>query len=162
MLKKPEFKKILYCTDLGKHTGPVFMNALAQAEKNDATITVIHVVEPMTESAKAVVKTYMSDIDIDAIQREGMGKVFTNIKTRIDSFLREKCGKNFESEPIEEILVVAGRPSEEILNTAKDKDFDLIVLGKSSGKVLGNRVMGSTARRVNRLSRVPVLVVPNR
>jgi len=116
----------------------------------------------MTESAKAVVKTYMSDIDIDAIQREGMGKVFTNIKTRIDSFLREKCGKNFESEPIEEILVVAGRPSEEILNTAKDKDFDLIVLGKSSGKVLGNRVMGSTARRVNRLSRVPVLVVPNR
>ncbi|HKJ63936.1 MAG TPA: universal stress protein [Desulfopila sp.] len=162
MLKKPEIKKILYCTDLGKHTSPVFMNALAQAEKNNAPITVIHVVEPMTESAKAVVRTYMSDIDIDAIQREGMDKIFASMKKRIDSFLREKCGKSFESAPIKEILIVAGRPSEEILNTVKDQGFDLIVLGKSSGKVLGHRVMGSTARRVNRLSRVPVLVVPNR
>lgn len=162
MLEKPKIKKILYCTDLGKHTGPVFINALAQAEINKATITVIHVVEPMTESAKAVVKTYMSDLDIDAIQREGMDKVFVNIKDRIETFLREKFNKSMDSEPIDEILVVAGRPSEEILNTVTDKNIDLIVIGKSSGKVLGNRVMGSTARRVNRLSKVPVLVVPNR
>lgn len=38
----------------------------------------------------------------------------------------------------------------------------MIVIGKSSHKVRGSKVMGSTTRRVNRLSLVPVLVVPNR
>jgi len=58
--------------------------------------------------------------------------------------------------------VVAGKPSEEILRVAEEQNIDLIVLGKSSNKVRGHRVMGSTTRRVNRLSKVPILVVPNR
>lgn len=161
-MEKPNIKKILYCTDLGKHTIPVFMHALAQAEKNSARVMILHVVEPMTETAKAVIETYMSDADIKKVQKDGMEKVFNYMKKRVDSFLRKECGGGIESEPIDEISVVAGRPSEEILRIAEEQNIDLIVLGKSSNKVRGNRVMGSTTRRVNRLSKVPIMVIPNR
>ncbi len=162
MLEKPVIKKILYCTDLGKHTIPVFLHALAQAENNNATLTILHVVEPISETAQAVIETYMSDADVKKIQKDGMEKVFNYMKKRVDSFLRNECGKSLEAEPIEGISVVAGTPSEEILRITEEENIDMIVVGKSSNKVRGNRVMGSTTRQVNRLSRVPVLVVPNR
>ena len=162
MLDRPTINRILYCTDLGKHTVPVFMQTLAQAEANDASIIILHVVEPMTETAQAVIETYLSDADVKKIERDGMEKVFNYMKTRVDTFLKNECGKSLESEPIEEITVVNGKPSEEILRIAEEQNVDLIVLGKSSNKIRGNRVMGSTTRRVNRLSKVPILVVPNR
>jgi nucleotide-binding universal stress UspA family protein len=37
----------------------------------------------------------------------------------------------------------------------------MIVMGQSSKKVLGSKVMGSSARRVARLTKVPILIVPN-
>lgn len=163
MKATPRINKILYATDLGKHTKPVFMHALAQAENNNATITILHVVEPMTETAQAVIQTYLSDSDAKKVQKDGMQKVFKYMKKRIDTFLQDECGgKSLTSEPIDEILVVAGKPSEEILRVAEEHKVDMIVIGKSSRKVRGSRVMGSTTRRVNRLSKVPVLVVPNR
>jgi len=162
MLEKPSIKKILYCTDLGKHTSPVFLHALAQAENNNANLTILHVVEPMSETAQAVIETYMSAADIKKVQQDGMEKVFNYVKTRVETFLREQCGKSLDDEPIEKISVVAGTPSEEILRVTEEKQIDMIIVGKSSNKVRGNRVMGSTTRQVNRLSRVPVLVVPNK
>ena len=159
----PKIEKILYVTDLGKHTRPVFMHALAQAENNNAMVTILHVVEPMSETAQAVIQTYLSDTDVAKVRKDGMQKVFKYMKKRIDKFLQDECGgKSLKSEPIEEILVVAGRPSEEILRVVEEHDIDMVVIGKSSRKVRGSKVMGSTTRRVNRLSKVPVLVIPNR
>lgn len=163
MKSTPKIEKILYVTDLGKHTRPVFMHALAQAENNNAMVTILHVVAPMSETAQVVIQTYLSDADAANVQKDGMQKVFKYMKKRIDKFLQDECGgKSLESEPIDEILVVAGKPSEEILRVAEEHNIDMIVIGKSSRKVRGSKVMGSTTRRVNRLSKVPVLVVPNR
>ena len=162
MLEKPAIKRILYCTDLGQHTIPVFLHALAQAENNNATLTILHVVEPMSETAQAVIETYMSEADIKKVQKDGMEKVFNYMKKRVETFLREQCGKSIEDEPIDQIKVVNGTPSEEILRVAEEKDMDMIIVGKSSNRVRGNRVMGSTTRQVNRLSKIPVLVVPNK
>lgn len=163
MIATPEINKVLYVTDLGKHTRPVFMHALAQAANNNASVIVLHVVEPMTETACAVIQTYLSDDDVAKVQKDGMKKVLVYMKKRIDKFLKDECeGKSLNSEPIEEILVVAGKPSEEILRIAEEQNADMIVIGKSSRKVRGTRVMGSTTRRVNRLAKIPVLMVPNR
>ena len=158
----PKISKILYATDLGKHTRPVFMHALAQAEINNASVIVLHIVEPISDTTQAVIDTYLSETDIVRVQKDGMQKVLKYMKKRIDTFLQEECGgKSLESVPIKEIIVVAGRPSEEILRVAEEKEVDMIVIGKSSRKVRGSKVMGSTTRRVNRLSLVPVLMVPN-
>ncbi len=162
MLTTPEIKTILYVTDLGKHTRPVFMHALSQAANNNASIIVLHVVEPITEAACAIIQTYLHEDDVAEVQKDGMKKVLKYMKKRIDTFLHEECGKSLNTEPIEEILVVSGKPSEEILRVAEEHSADMIVIGKSSRKVRGSRVMGSTTRRVNRLAKVPVLMVPNK
>lgn len=162
MSELPEIKKILYVTDLGKHTRPVFLNALAQAEKTGAEIIVLHVVEPMTEAACAVIQTYLSKEDVEKVRQDGMKKVLEYMKKRIDKFLQEECGgKSLKTAPINEILVVAGKPSEEILRVADKKKVDMIVIGKSAHKIMGAKVVGSTTRRVNRHATVPVLVIPN-
>lgn len=119
MVETPDIKKILYVTDLGKHTRPVFMHALTQAENNNASLLVLHVVEPMTEATCAVIQTYLSEDDVEKARKDGMNKVLEYMKKRINKFLKNECGgKSLASEPIQEILVVAGKPSEEILRVA--------------------------------------------
>ena len=52
--------------------------------------------------------------------------------------------------------------SQEILKTAAKVKADMIIMGKSTTSFLGNVVMGTTARRVSRLTDIPLLLVPNR
>lgn len=158
----PKTAKVLYVSDLGKHTRPVFRQAIAQARVHQGTIMMVHVVEPMSESAKVAIGTYLSNDLFKNMQKDGMKKIVQTMKERVKTFIKDECsGGLCDLTPVEEIFVVAGKPSEEILRIAEEHGADLIVMGKSTHKVRGRRVMGSTARRVTRLSRVPVLVVPN-
>jgi nucleotide-binding universal stress UspA family protein len=59
-----------------------------------------------------------------------------------------------------ETLVVGGRPYEEILEVAEQRSMDIIVLNLQSKGVLERAFLGSTAERVVRLARVPVLSIP--
>ena len=162
MIERPNIRKILYCTDLGKHAAPVFVHSLSIADQNSAKVTVFHCVEPMSDTAKTVLETYVSDSDLIKIQQDGMEKVFKYMKKRIANFLHQELNATMEDEPINEIRVVSGNPCEEILRIAEEECFDLIVMGKSSKSVMGNKTMGSVTRHVTRFSKVPVLVVPNR
>jgi nucleotide-binding universal stress UspA family protein len=59
-----------------------------------------------------------------------------------------------------ETLVRVGRPAEEILDTAEERDFDLIVLGHRGMGAARRFLMGSVSERVVRHATRPVLVVP--
>lgn len=158
----PKISTILYATDLGKNTRPVFRQAIAQARIHNAKIIMLHVVEPLSETARAVISAYMPETEIEGVQKEGMKNVINHMKERVKRFYEEECEsheKNFI--PIQDILVIAGRPSEEILTAADQFKVDMIIMGQSSKKVMGSKVMGSSARRVARLAKVPVLIVPN-
>ena len=56
-------------------------------------------------------------------------------------------------------LIMGGKPSEAIIQTAKDKQADLIVLGSHGKTGVEKLLMGSVAERVIVLSSCPVLVV---
>ena len=162
MKSLPKISTILYATDLGKNTRPVFRQAINLAIANGAKIIMLHIVEPLSETAKAVISAYMPEAEIESVQQEGMKNVINLMKERIKTFYEEESQKHDkESIPIKDILVIAGRPSEEILTAVELYGVDLIVMGQSSRKVMGSKIMGSTARRVARLSKVPVLIVPN-
>jgi nucleotide-binding universal stress UspA family protein len=162
MKSMPEISTILYATDLGKNTRPVFRQAIAQARIHNAKIIMLHVVEPLSETARAVIAAYMPETEIEGVQKEGMKNVISHMKERIKKFYDEEC-EEYEKDfiPIKDILVIAGRPSEEILTAADRFKVDMIIMGQSSKKVMGSKVMGSSARRVARLAKVPVLIVPN-
>lgn len=158
----PEYKTIVYATDLGDNTRPVFRTALSLARKYEAKIIMLHVVEPMSSSMQAVVDTYLTEIDAKEVYKDNLQAVLVKMKQRLKDFCRDELNSHeFKSSHVDEMLVVSGRPSEEIIKKAKEHHADLIVLGKSSRNVLGSDVSGSTSRRVSRYSNIPVLVVPN-
>ncbi len=162
MYSIPKISTILYATDLGKHTRPVFRQAIAQARVHNASIIMLHVVEPLSETAKAVIASYMPEAAIDEMQKNGMQNIVTEMKERINKFYEDELeGLDKASIPVKEMIVVSGRPSEQILTVAEDYKVDMVVMGQSAKKVLGSRVMGSTVRRVSRLTNVPVLIIPN-
>ena len=158
----PEFKTILYATDLGSQTRPVFRSALSVARKYEAEIIMLHVVEPMSTALQAVVDTYLPEVDAKAVYKDGMKSVLENMKKRLEAFRREEIGAHdIKNARIKEMLVVSGKTSEEILRVADKYLADLIILGKSTRNIMGSDVAGSVARRVSRHSNIPVMIIPN-
>ena len=159
----PEIKKILYVTDLGKHTRPVFRFALSQARHYNADLLMLHVVEPLGATGRFVMDTYLSEDAVQRFQEEGQREVLAKMKQRLRRFCDEEVGAyKLGTPPVTEILVSSEEPSEEILRLADKHGVDCIVIGKSTHSLLGGHMMGSTARRVSRHSRVPVMLVPNK
>jgi len=87
----------------------------------------------------------------------------------IRSRLREQAEANFtnileglETEQVNiERMIVVGAPFLEILKIARDLDLPMIVMGVKGRSTPPEEILfGSTAERVLRGSRVPVLVVP--
>ena len=158
----PDVKTIIYATALGQNSRPVFRYAISLARQYNARIILLHVVEPLSNEARAVIETYMSIDAADKAQRDNMQQVLQEIKIRLQNF----CTEEMESTKtdvikVHEILVITGDPSEEILRVADKNNADIIVMGKSTGSFFGSTVMGSVSRRVTRHAKVPVLVVPN-
>jgi nucleotide-binding universal stress UspA family protein len=161
MKNNPKITTILYATDLGEQTRPVFRQALALAKLYNAKIIMLHVVEPVGETAKAVISAYISQEFSEVMLKESMNDLLIKMKDRLRRFFEEECEEEKVCSNVKELIVVAGKPSEEILRVSEEEKVDLIIVGKSARTVRGLRVMGSTARRVSRIAMVPVLIVPN-
>jgi nucleotide-binding universal stress UspA family protein len=158
----PKISTILYATDLGEKTRPVFRQAIAEAKMHNASIIMMHVVEPLDETAKAIIAAYMPEVEFNGHRKEGVENVMNLMKERLNKFYEEECEKHEKDFiPVKKIFVASGTPSEEILTAAEKFKADMIIMGQSAQKVFGSKVMGSSTRRVARLSTVPVLIVPN-
>ncbi|THB71504.1 MAG: universal stress protein [Desulfobulbaceae bacterium] len=158
----PDFKTILYATDLGPNVRPVFRAALSIARKFQAKIIMLHVVEPMSPAIQAVVDTYLTELDAKKIHKDGMQEVLATMKERLKSYCEDELDTHdIGSAQVKEMLVVSGKTSEEIIRAANKHNADLIVLGKSTRNIMGSDVAGSAARRVSRYSDIPVFIVPN-
>jgi nucleotide-binding universal stress UspA family protein len=157
----PQIATILYATDMGGETRPVFRFAIDMAKHYNAQIIMLHVVEPISDTARAVISNYLDENVSRELEKNGMRSVLKKMKERLEKFYIEECDSDDKDEiTIKEVMVVSGRPSEEILRVAEDEESGMIVMGKSSRKVRGIGVMGSSARRVSILSKIPVLVIP--
>ncbi len=158
----PEYRTILYATDLGKHTRPVFRHAVSLAKRFDARIVMLHVVEPIGSTGQAVIDTFLSDNTLKKIEKEGMRDILNRMKQRLHAFCEEEHGIcQTESDIVSEVEVVVGHPSEQILRLAQAHDADLIVMGSCTHSLFGRAVMGSTARQVSNHARIPLLCIPN-
>jgi nucleotide-binding universal stress UspA family protein len=57
-------------------------------------------------------------------------------------------------------MIVIGKPFAEILRVASDLDFAMIVLGTHGRGDIEELLFGSTAEKVLRAARIPVVCVP--
>ena len=156
----PEFKKILYATDLSENARYAFGYAVSLANRYDAGITVLHVVEELSSFARSMLEDILGKKRwIDRI-KEKEAEVITDLKTRLDEF----CNKIRHEQPscpflMDKIVVVTGHPVDQITRQAKEMDADVIVMGSRGRGGLADVTLGSTSRRVLKGCRIPVMVI---
>lgn len=168
----PEVKinKILYATDLSENARYAFAYAVSLANLYKAKLTLLHVVPEVPFLLDASFIGYIDAERLEKIKslhfqeaREaliGKQKDHTAIKEVLDQFCKNvKIGIEKPDIATDEIIVKRGNPVEQILKQAEEKGCDLIVMGTQGQGTLADVMMGSTARRVLRRSKKPVLVV---
>jgi nucleotide-binding universal stress UspA family protein len=162
MSELPQYKTILYATDLGDRMRPVFRHAIGLARQYQANIIMLHVVEPLGSTSEAVLSIYLPDRKREEVEHAGLKKVLEQMKQRLEKFCQDEAALCAEGSPkVSDVLVTTGHPAEEILHQAEKHHADLIVMGSFGKHILGRHVLGSTARYITQSSPVPVLIVPN-
>jgi nucleotide-binding universal stress UspA family protein len=117
-------------------------HGFALAARFDATVSVLHVVErralrlTATEDERARLRSKGETIvnDVAALAPDDVGSVTTD--------------------------VVEGTPADRISAYARDRDADLLVVGRQGVSGLGKRLLGGVTERILGRRTVPVLVVP--
>lgn len=109
-------------------------------------------------------------IDADFVTRlteEGFSDpeaALARLREKAESKMAEVLATVPEPRPQMESMIVVGKPFTEILRVAADLDFPMLVLGMN-GRRMGDIeevLFGSTAEKVLRTARIPVVCVPAR
>ena len=169
-LPKVEVKNILYATDLSESARYAFAYALSLAKLYGAQITFLHVLPEVSEFLDSHIIGYISADRWEEIKTQhssearealiGKKRDSAAAKAVLDQFSEDaKLGQEGAGFITDEIIVEKGNPVEQILKQAKERNCDLIVMGTHGQGTLADVMMGSTARRVLRRSKKPVLVV---
>ncbi len=153
----PTIKTILYTTSLGKHTRPVFRQAVNLAQQLDAHIIMLHVIEPIGELGQALIQNYLPRDLVRKIHDEGIDEVKASMQKRVERFCEEELGSLDKAVTLNiEHRVVEGNYTDAILAQAKQSNVDMIVMG--SENTFGHH--SQTTRQVIKGAKVPVVAVP--
>ena len=156
-----QIKKILYATDLSKNSAYAFRYAMDLAEKYDAEIVVLHVIEPIPPMVKHYVKGFVDEINWEEKVKYQQEMAIERIKKRLEEF----CKRETQDAPqclalVSTILVRPGHPVEEILKTVDEEQCNLTILGTHGKGFLKQTFLGSVARSVLDRARKPVFIIP--
>jgi nucleotide-binding universal stress UspA family protein len=157
----PKIKKMLYTTDLSPNSGIVMRYAINSAKMHHAKIVVLHVLEELPPTSKALVEQY---VDKDML-RQMVDKKYAYyediIRARIHSICEKELNKHPDEKDIfESIELVEGHPADEILIKADELDCDAIIMGVHGKGLLKHTYFGSNCKKVLHQIRKPVFIVP--
>ena len=163
-----KIKKILYATDLSESAVHAFSYAVSLANMYGAGITILHVLAefPGEEFISNMVSSdtweEIKNRNYSEARNQLIGKKRDSvaIKEVLEAF-SEKTQADFEDQDFvtDEVLIKHGAPAEVIVETAQDRNCDLIVLGTRGYSTLADVMVGKTAKWVIKHSPIPVLVV---
>ncbi len=141
------FSTILVAVDFSDSSDNAFQMAMSLADRFSAKLLILHVInEPIDLRG-----FYVPHISFERLEEE----IEQGAQKMMESFCRQHTGtfENYES------LIVPGLPYEEVIKQAEAKGADLIVLGTHGRTGLDHVLFGSTAEKVVRKSKLPVLTV---
>jgi nucleotide-binding universal stress UspA family protein len=142
------YKKILLATDGSKFANNAAKHAIWIANSSNAELKVLHVLE----TSKIPVNEKLSlENALREVLTEEAKKVFSEVRNIID---KSNCKVNAS------YIRVQGNPSEKIIETVKEENIDLVVMGTAGKHGLSRFWLGSVAENVVRFSTCSVLVVP--
>jgi len=148
-MKTNKIKKVLIAMDYDETSQKVAEQGFSMAQAINAETILLHVIseQPVYYSGYA----YMLELRVDFND---------NLKDSTQKFL-DKTKKHLEDESIKTIIK-EGEIAKTILETAKDLDVDIIVIGSHSRKWLENIILGSQAAYVLKETTVPLYIIPTK
>ena len=157
----PQIKHILYATDLSEHTRPVFRHAISLAQHYEAKITMVHTIEPLGTTGAALLEAYLPRETAEKMHTGALEEVRDKMQQRLEAFCHEELNMSSEeSHLIEEIVVLDGHTAQTIVDYSKKIEADVIVMGTHSYSAISEFLIGSTARKVTQIARIPVFIIP--
>ena len=149
----PEIKRIMYTTDLSQNSAYALRYAINSANKHDAGIIILHVVEEMAP--------FFDEERLKVISESKIAEAMDRIRKRIKIF----CDRELKDDPestdrVVSIEVCQGYPPEEILRKADELNCDVIVMGTHGKGIIRHSFLGSAAQKVLRRVRKPVFIIP--
>jgi nucleotide-binding universal stress UspA family protein len=137
-------ERILCPVDFGPSAMKALKYALSLAQESDATITVLHVLEPIPDNA-------VRPETLIEFVHERETKARETLRAAIPVEARDWC------HPVE--VTGSGKPYKEILRVAHETATSLIVMGVAERGVLDRMFFGSTTNHVVRHAECPVLTL---
>ncbi|MCK5516099.1 MAG: universal stress protein [Desulfobulbaceae bacterium] len=150
-----KISKILYATDLSETARAAMIWARSLADKYDADITIIHVIPQLYK-------------DLDRFGSDRHGPSLNDERSKAVDIKKEEilsvCKERLKDLPncqitLDNILVKAGQPVQEILSTIHRGNYDMVVMGTHGQGKISKLLLGSVARGVVDESKVPVLTI---
>lgn len=133
-------KNLLIATDLSARSDRAVECAVSLARQHNARLTIVHVIDEEMPSSMAQVHQNAANESIQA-----------HIDTLLDG-----------DDSHVTVKIVVGRPYRDILEVSEDFEADLIVLGLHRKDAFKDMFRGTTAERVIRAGKFPVLLVSDR
>jgi nucleotide-binding universal stress UspA family protein len=150
------FHKILVPLDGSEYAGKALASALQVAKWFNGTITLLHVYSPTL-----LLPLYLyGDEDVDQrIASEAFSKAVEGIRDAgVDMLTKSKKTVEAEGVPVETLLK-EGHVVQEIVQTAQEGRFDLLVLGAKGVSKIREMRLGSVCEKVVRNAPCTVMVV---
>jgi universal stress protein A len=145
-IARPKFERILVAVDFSEESRSALACAAEMASKFDASLTLVHVVEPHFGPPEA---------DLPPLAGEASdAEEFAEAKLELNALGEQMLGPC----RVVETTVRAGLAFFEITEAAKALGADLIVVGTHGYTGLKRALLGSTAEKVVRHAPCPVLV----
>ncbi len=145
-------KTVLVTTDLSKESKKAFVTAAELARAFNAKIVILSVVEDPSQAAMFYA------MDFPVLPEPGIRAQVIN---KLTADLKSLQNEHFAAFPTECVVREAnGSIYQEILRCADSINADFIVLATHGRTGIKHLLIGSTAERVARESRHPVVIVP--
>jgi nucleotide-binding universal stress UspA family protein len=142
-----QFATILFANDFSEGSDYAFDYALSLAKQYTAKLVILHVInEPVDLRG-----FYVPHISFENLEKE----IAEGAEKMLDRF----CSTNLKDFTNYEKFVLSGIPYDEIVKKADECSADLIVMGTHGRKGMDHLLFGSTAERVVRSARIPVMTV---
>jgi len=151
-----KIKKVLIALDYDPSAQIVAETGFSLAKALKAKVVLMHVISDIKYYSTMEFNPIMgfigySDLGMMQEQTDGLKKASQRFLDKIKQHLGDKTI---------ETIVIDGEYAHSIINTAKQMNADLIILGSHSKRWLEHIVMGSVTEKVQQLSTVPLFIVP--
>ena len=157
----PRIKNILYTTDLSKNSAYAFRYAINSAQKHDAQIHILHVIETTSPSTERLLETVLSHDKIEKVRQETKESLIRQIENRLTEFAKRELKDDPDTlKRVATIMVRIGDPAEEILKKAEGTNCDIVIMGTHGKGLIEHTFLGSVSEKVlHRISK-PVYIIP--